>query len=143
LAGYIDRIMAIALVQGAAEHYAHQRRLVAEDDCGVNDFDVLVIFRQFEDPRLAGQRIYRNRLEADFGQSEFGRHSVRDKFKAGRSVDILMRAIEPVGGTGREILRAYVAAGGESPTYWRRRPIVLLAPHDEFGHVILPIAASR
>ena len=128
------RPLLICLVQGAAQHYA-------DASCGVNDFDALVLLCPPEGESPPGRK-FPNRLvaERDFGDPKFGRHSRRNPEFVGRTVDILVRAIDcspshdPI-----EVARTYLrTARSASARHWRARAIVALYPESLRGKAIWP-----
>jgi hypothetical protein len=81
---YQDRLLALCLCQGAADHYVNREH-------GVKDFDVWAFFREHPRQRFPPRRIG----HADFGHSKFGRHPDDEGYK-GRRVDIIGRSIKVV-----------------------------------------------
>jgi hypothetical protein len=128
------RLLLICLVQGAAQHYA-------DASCGVNDFDALILLCPPEGESTPGCE-FPNRLvvERDFGDPKFGRHSVRNPEFVGRTVDLLVRAIDcssrdaPI-----NIAKTYFqSARSASAWHWRRRAIYALYPENLRGTKIWP-----
>jgi hypothetical protein len=78
---YADRLLLLALCQGAAQHYLDGAH-------GVKDLDVWAFFRSGPEKPFP----WRARWTADFGPSHLGR-SPADAGFAGRRVDILGRSI--------------------------------------------------
>lgn len=78
---YRDRVICVALCQGAALHFV-------DTTVGINDFDVWTFFRAHE----AGPFPPRRRVERDFGNPKFGRSSDRPDFD-GKRVDLIGRSI--------------------------------------------------
>jgi hypothetical protein len=75
---YRDRLLCIALCQGAAQHYV-------DGENGVKDFDVWSFFSAHP----AGPFPYRRRVERDFGRSKFSRHPADPRRFLGRaSIDV-------------------------------------------------------
>jgi hypothetical protein len=79
---YRDRLLCIALCQGAALHYVNRRN-------GVKDFDVWSFFAA----RPAGPFPDRRRVEYDFGPSKFHRHPDDAARFLGRRVDLGSRSL--------------------------------------------------
>lgn len=78
---YKDRLLCIALCQGAALHYSR-------GDIGVNDFDVYLFYAEHPN-----QAWYAKRIKSyDFGDPKFGQSVDQPKF-TGRRVYILGRSI--------------------------------------------------
>jgi len=78
---YRDRVLMVALCQGAALHYLDGRH-------GVKDLDVWTFYARSAE----GEFPARWRVEADFGPSALGRHPDDTGF-AGRRVDLIARSI--------------------------------------------------
>ena len=78
---YKDRILMVALCQGAAQHYIDATN-------GIKDLDVYTFYA--EAPGL--KYPFRRRGVADFGRSELGTHP--DHPEVGRHVDLLGRALD-------------------------------------------------
>lgn len=83
---YRNRVLCIALCQGAASHFIDGRT-------GINDFDVYTFYREHPTVRWYAKRIGRH----DFGDPKFGRSKDRQSF-IGRRVDVLGRAIKVLAG---------------------------------------------
>jgi hypothetical protein len=96
---YRDRVLLVALCQGAALHYIDHQN-------GVKDLDVWTFYARHPE----GEFPPRWRIMADFGSSELGRHPDDAGF-TGRHVDLIGRSIaatpadDPVGA-----VRAYLNA---------------------------------
>lgn len=122
---YKNRLIAIALCQGAAEHFVKPGR-------GVNDFDLWLFFRSHTDRRFPYRRLSR----IDFGVSRFGRNP-DDSGYAGRRVDVIGRDISC--GAGEEAAAAihrYLATNkNKSPKLLAQRPVVLIYPEPELGRI--------
>jgi len=123
---YADRLIALCLCQGAAEHFVHPGR-------GIKDLDVWAFYR--EHPARAFP--YRRRGIVDFGRSKLGRHP-NDKGFAGRRVDVIGRSIPTQNGENRiEAIRDWLRGQhSESAQHLARRPVVLIYPEDSLGKVI-------
>jgi hypothetical protein len=118
---YKDRVLAIALCQGAAAHYVY-------GECGVNDFDVYT----FYEDNPARHWYAKRKPSADFGDPKFGQ-SVDKPMYVGRRVDLLGRGIEyrrpedPA-----EAIRRWLRTHrGTSAPSWRRRPWCCLRRMNE------------
>jgi hypothetical protein len=115
---YADRVLAVALCQGAALHFCLGER-------GINDFDVYTFYAEHPRRRWYAKR----RAIADFGNNRFGRSSTHPHF-VGRRVDLLARSIpasmktRPAGAI-QDYLRA-----GRTPTarLLAQAAVVLLDP---------------
>ena len=79
---YRDRVLLVALCQGAALHYLDGRN-------GVKDLDVWTFYARHGE----GEFPARWRVMADFGPSTLGRHP-DDRGDRGRHVDLIGRSIE-------------------------------------------------
>ena len=66
---YSNRLICIALCQGAAQHYINGKR-------GVKDFDIWTFYAEHPDAPFP----YRRMAVKDFGKSKFGRHPVMKRF---------------------------------------------------------------
>jgi hypothetical protein len=74
---YADRLIALCLCQGAAEHFVRPGH-------GIKDFDVRAFFSAHPERPFP----YRRQGIVDFGMSRFGRHPDDSGF-AGRRVDVI------------------------------------------------------
>lgn len=123
---YRDRLLALTLCQGAAEHYLRPGR-------GVNDFDVWAFFRA--DPSCKFP--YRRRGEIDFGPSRFG-HSPDEAGYQGRRVDVIGRDISATGReSAAEAIRRYLKTNkNKSPRLLAERPVIQIYPDSSVGQTI-------
>jgi hypothetical protein len=126
---YADRVLCVALCQGAALHYVDGRN-------GVKDFDVYTFYAEHS----AGPFPYRWRTAADFGQSRFGRYPGDPDSYRGRRVDLIGRSLDvspdadPV-----EAVRRYLVAGHtETARQLAMKAVVLLEPEPLRGKVVWP-----
>lgn len=123
--GFRDRLFALCLAQGAADHLLDGRT-------GVRDFDVWCFFRARPDLRFP----HRARWTADFGPSRFGRPPDLPGRFAGRKVDLLGRAVAWEGpGREGEAVALWLAGGSASAGHLRRKSVVGLWPEALFGRV--------
>ncbi len=127
-ASYSDRLIAVALCQGAALHFV-------DGGNGVKDFDVWSFFAEHPARRVNARR----RASKDFGPSKFGRHPSDDGWQ-GRRVDLLMRGVrckpnaDPI-----EVIRKYLSAPETaSAAYLAQKAVVLLEPLALLGTVVWP-----
>ncbi len=123
---YKDRLLAVALCQGAAAHFLDGQR-------GVNDFDVYSFYAAH-----ASRPWYAKRNKPwDFGDPKFGRTLDRPDYK-GRRVDLLGRGIphRQEEDPALAIRRWLRTDRGDSARLLAQRPIVLLSPEDRLGEVI-------
>ena len=98
---YRDRVLLVALCQGAALHYLDGRN-------GVKDLDVWTFYARHPE----GDFPARWRVMADFGPSELGRHP-DDAGYRGRHVDLIGRSIDATPGADSvRAVRTLPAHGG-------------------------------
>jgi hypothetical protein len=128
---YADRVLCVALCQGAALHYVAGRN-------GVKDFDVYTFYAEHP----TGAFPARWRTEVDFGPSRFGRYAGDPDSFRGRRVDLIGRSLDvspdadPV-----EAVRRYLSAGRtETARQLAMKAVVLLEPEDLRGEIIWPQA---
>ena len=130
---YRDRVLCVALCQGAALHFVDGRN-------GVKDWDVWTFFRLHPEgpfpPRRRGERA--------LGDARFGRSTVRSEY-VGRCVDLMGRAI--IADEGEDpvtAVRRYLAAGRtESARRLAQKAVVLLEPAHRRGEIVWPLKATR
>ncbi len=129
---YADRLLCVALCQGAALHYLDGRN-------GVKDFDVWSFFKA--NPRRAFPA--RRNMHRDFGDRRFGVSPDRPEF-VGRSVDLIGRSIPfRPGQTAVEAVRDYLRVSRATSARWlSQKAVVFLEPQDEIGRVIWPLSKS-
>lgn len=124
-----DRIIAVALAQGGAEHRLRGER-------GIWDLDVIVCF---ESPR--SRHLRRQVMHWDWGPSKFGRCPYDPPEYIGRAVDVkywvIPGAPDPV-----EALRSWLEGRlkaapdpARSPDV-AHEPVILIRPHDRIGEVV-------
>lgn len=128
---YADRILCVALCQGAALHFIDGRN-------GVKDFDVYTFYADHR----TGTFPYRWMTKVDFGPSRFGRYPRDPAFFHGRRVDLIGRSLDvapdadPV-----EAVMHYLADGRtETARQLAKKAVVLLEPEPLRGQVIWPRA---
>ncbi|MCZ7546276.1 MAG: hypothetical protein M5R40_23340 [Anaerolineae bacterium] len=128
---YAQRVLCIALCQGAALHFI-------DGETGINDFDVYTFYRVHPQKQWYPRRI----KSYDFGNPKFG-HSVDRPDFSGRRVDCLGRAIDA--GEGEDVvsaLRRYLQAGKtKTARLLAAKAVVLLEPHC--GTIVWPVEAER
>lgn len=122
---YRNRIICVALCQGAALHYLDRKN-------GVKDFDVWTFY--------AEGRIrfpHRRRGKRDFGDSKFGRRPKDFKHFVGRRVDLLSRSLrvrpsaDPL-----EVINEYLSKPRtKSARKLAQKAVVIIDPPDLRGHV--------
>ena len=127
---YADRVLCVALCQGAALHYLDGRN-------GVKDFDVYTFYAELP----TGPFPYRWMTKVDFGVSRFGRYPGDPASFRGRRVDLIGRSLDvspeadPV-----EAVRSYLAAGRtETARQLAKKAVVVLEPEAISGQVIWPL----
>ena len=127
---YADRVLCVALCQGAALHYVDRRN-------GVKDLDVYTFYAEHP----TGTFPYRWRTEADFGPSKFGRHPGDPASFRGRRVDLIGRSLEvPPDADPVEAVRNYLAAERtETARQLARKAVVILEPEPLRGRVVWPL----
>jgi hypothetical protein len=129
---YSDRLLLMALCQGAGLHYLDCKRDTTKN--GVKDLDVYSFYAADSDVPWP----YRRHGVADFGASEFGYHPDKRTDFAGRHVDLLGRAL-PVqpGANPAQAVRAWlVNSTNATPLLLRQKAVVGLYPPRYRGKVI-------
>lgn len=123
---YRDRLLAVALCQGAAAHFVDGKR-------GINDFDVYTFYAAHPDRPWYAKRNKR----WDFGDPKFGKSVDRPDY-LGRRVDLLGRGIPHLHeeDPAESICRWVSENPRASAKLIAQRPIVLLFPIDRIGEVI-------
>jgi hypothetical protein len=122
---YEDRLLALTLCQGAAEHFVKPGR-------GVNDFDVWAFYRSHPERKFP----YRRRGTVDFGESKFGRNPEDHRY-AGRRIDVIGRDIRCEDGEdSMTAIRRWITFDkGKSAAFLAERPVVLIYPDAEIGRL--------
>lgn len=132
-AQYRDRVLGVALCQGAALHYLRS-------EAGVQDFDVYTFYADHPGrPWYANQKAH-----ADFGDPKFGTSPDKPHF-VGRRVDLLGRSLDaPVGAEPAAAIQAWLGAGRgkQSAAFLREKAVVLLAPAPRLGEIVWPTGAQ-
>ncbi len=136
---YRDRLVCVALCQGAGKHYVDVARGSATPN-GVKDFDVWSFFAAIPGERFPADK--RNR-HLDFGPSKFRRWSNElERFRhfTGRRVDLLMRGLpvppdaDPVVG-----LCEYLAEGRtRSAQELAAKGVEFIEPENLLGTIVWP-----
>lgn len=116
---YANRVLCIALCQGAALHYV-------TGTTGINDFDVWTFF----DTNPKKLWCYRRKKIYDFGDPKFGQSIDRPDF-IGRRVDCLGRDIKVMRGENSEaaLIRYLSEAKTETARALATKAVVLLQPN--------------
>jgi hypothetical protein len=129
---YRERVIAVALCQGAALHYVDGRN-------GVRDFDVWTFYEQHPEAQFP----FRRHQVQDFGPSKFGRHPEATSLR-GRAVDLFGRSI-PASTSGDVIAAVRAYLNGRSTESARRlalKAVVLLDPGPLRGVVVWPFGIA-
>jgi hypothetical protein len=129
-APYRDRLLAVALCQGAALHYLDGRN-------GVKDFDVWTFFAALPD-RYRDRALYRRNKAGDYGRSKFGAHPDLPGY-VGRKVDLLSDSI-PVARVDTapvDAIRRWLRTERRgNPRHLAQKAVVLIEP--ELGQRVWP-----
>jgi hypothetical protein len=124
---YRDRLVLLALCQGAARH-----RLDGQN--GIKDIDVWAFFRAGPAKPFPVRSVW----NADFGPSHLGR-SPDDKGYTGRRIDIMGRAIDIADGEAPEnALQRWLEHGPTSAWHLAQSPVFGLFPGKVFNRQIWP-----
>jgi hypothetical protein len=125
---YADRILCVALCQGAAVHYIDGKN-------GVKDFDVWTYYAKHPTAAFPWRRISRK----DYGLSKFGKNP-DDAGYSGRRVDLLARSLpfapdaDPI-----QCIRAYLSDGHtKTADELARKAVILVEPKDLLGTIVWP-----
>jgi hypothetical protein len=132
-ARYAQRMLGVALCQGAALHYLDGRN-------GVKDFDVWTFYAQHPDGPFPPRRVAR----ADFGPSKFGRMPNDIRPYAGRRVDLIGRSLpaEPEADPVDALRRYLTSARTSSARALAAKAVVLIDPANHRGLVVWPPEAD-
>lgn len=136
---YCDRLLCVALCQGAALHFVDTLR-GADRPTGVKDFDVWSFFAAVPGERFPADR---RSSHVDFGPSKFGRweHEL-DPYRHfdGRRVDLFMRALPVLRDVDpAEALVDYLReARTKSAKHLAAKGVVLIEPVSRSGEVVWP-----
>jgi len=125
---YADRVLCIALCQGAAKHYL-------DGEPGINDFDVYTFYKSNPIKKWCYRR---KTVFYDYGDPKFGKSKDKPQY-VGRRVDCISRAIEIK--DGEEVssaLRRYLASGKtKTARCLSEKAVVLLEP--SCGKIVWPL----
>ncbi len=126
---YADRLISVALCQGAALHYIDGQN-------GIKDFDVWTFFRAHPKRPFP----YRRNVHCDFGDPKFGISLDRPGF-TGRRVDLIGRSIPHKRGQSPiEAIQDYLASSrNKSPRLLARKAVIILEPARLIGRVVWPV----
>ncbi|MGA7195396.1 MAG: hypothetical protein WBW94_17390 [Anaerolineales bacterium] len=127
---FANRVICIALCQGAANHYI-------DSTTGINDFDVYIFYKKHPQKHWYAKRI----KSYDFGDSKFGQSVDKPNF-VGRRVDCLGRDIDFSEGEDEvTTLRRYLKEGKtKTAKLLAAKAVVLLEPNC--GTVVWPNTSS-
>jgi hypothetical protein len=125
---YRDRVLLVALCQGAALHYLDRRS-------GVKDLDVWTFYAAHPD----GGFPPRWRVMADFGPSTLGRHP-HDPGFTGRHVDLIGRSLQvPQDADPLDAVRSYLSGGRTtSASLLASKAVVAVDPPELRGTTVWP-----
>jgi hypothetical protein len=129
---YRDRVLIVALCQGAALHYLNGR-------AGVKDFDVWTFFSTNPSRQFPARR----NVHRDFGDPRFGVSTDWPDFR-GRCVDLIGRSILwRRGQTAVEAVQNYLRTSkADSPRLLAQKAVVVLEPEDKLGTIIWPLSGG-
>jgi hypothetical protein len=130
---YADRLLCVALCQGAALHYI-------DITTGINDFDVYTFYA--EHPKKSW---YAKRLKSyDFGNPKFGKSVDRPDF-IGRRVDVMARSLHAqVFDDPMMALHRYLKTGkNKTAQLLSQKAVILLEPLELLGSIIWPELLHR
>ena len=125
---YRNRVLCVALCQGAARHFI-------DGKTGVNDFDVWTFYRAHPHRPYP----YRRNMPRDFGDTKFGTSPDRPDF-LGRRVDCLGRSIPHTRGQDppEAVSDRLRSRRTTSARKLAEKAVVVLEPESERGRVIWP-----
>lgn len=131
---YANRIICIALCQGAALHYLNGKN-------GVKDFDVWTFYSEHPDAPFP----YRRMGHKDFGMSKFGIHPSDIGRFEGRCIDLLGRSLKiPKSADPVKALESYLAnPTTQSAKELGKKAVILLHPKILFGRIIWAEESSQ
>lgn len=125
---YRDRLLGVALCQGAALHFVNGTN-------GVKDFDVWSFYVQHPERPFP----YRRNGTADFGHPKFGASPGCEHF-VGRRVDLLGRSLRLLGAPEPvSAIRSWLAeARTDSAMYLAQKAVVMIEPSHLIATVVWP-----
>jgi hypothetical protein len=129
---YTDRVLLVALCQGAALHYVDGKN-------GVKDIDVYTFYAAAPGVMLHPQR----QVAVDFGESEFGfwcrERPIKGKRFVGRRVDLLQRSLRvPPDADPVKAVRGWLQNKNGTPALLSQKAVVGIWPRRLLGTVIWP-----
>lgn len=125
---YSDRILCVALSQGAALHYVNREN-------GVKDFDVWTFYSEHPNAAFPCRRVGRK----DYGFSKFGK-CPDDTGYVGRRVDLIGRSIRFALGTDPvQCIQTYLSER-RTKTAWElsQKAVILIEPRSFMGKIVWP-----
>lgn len=124
---YADRVLGIALCQGAALHYVRP-------DHGINDFDIYTFYAVHPKRRWYAKRM----KQVDFGSARFGLSELTKPGFIGRRVDLMGRDLPvPPGTPLPDALRHYLTVGKtRTARELASKAVIMLEPAEEMGTVV-------
>lgn len=131
---YANRVICIALCQGAAQHYV-------DGNNGVKDFDVWTFYADHSDAPFP----YRRMGCKDFGISKFGCYPSHVGKLEGRSVDLIGRSIQcRPKADPMKALRDYLGKPKtKSARELSKKAVVMLFPRNLFGKIVWPVGQKE
>ena len=132
---YRNRVICVALCQGAALHYVYP-----QDSDGIKDFDVWTFYSEWGEPFPP-----RRRGKEDFGESKFGRRPKDAKHFVGRRVDLMGRSlrVRPSADPVETLLSYLITPTTPTARQLRKKPVVILDPPELLGAIVWPPALAR
>jgi hypothetical protein len=126
---YKDRILCVALCQGAALHFLAGKN-------GVKDFDVWTFYAEHPEAPFPARRI----AYKDFGESKFGALPNDIKPFVGRRVDLIGRSLRVKPGSDPfQVIRDFLRKGRTaSARELAKKAVVLLEPEGLLGKIVWP-----
>jgi hypothetical protein len=124
-----DRIICVALCQGAALHYL-------DGKTGIKDFDVWTFYRAHPQKQFNPRR----NVQRDFGDPKFGKTPGATQF-TGKCVNLIGRSIPwKKGQTPIKVLQDWLKhSNNESPRFLAKKAVIIIEPKDLIGFVAWPI----
>lgn len=122
-----EKIIAVALCQGAALHYV-------DGKTGIKDFDVWTFYARHPGVKFPARR---PPVARDFGNPKFGKSPDHPEFR-GRKVDLLGRSLDVDARTDPvEALRIYLESGKTpSAAKLAKKAVVLIEPAELLGEIV-------
>ena len=133
LRAYAERIICVALCQGAAVHFLDGKN-------GIKDFDVWTFYRELPSRPFP----YRRNAHRDFGDPKFGTDTKKIDH-AGRRVDLLGRSIPCKMGQGTiEAVQRYLSdSPNATPKLLSKKAIIIIEPDALIGETAWPPTSIR